>query len=204
MSSTDSVTVWIERIKQGDSAAADALWKRFFPQLVRVARHKLRSAQGGTNDEEDIALSVMKSFFLAAQRQRFPDLSDRDSLWRLLSEMTRRKAVDQIRHGLSKKRGEGRTQGDSRDEGDSCREEGRAGLSQIADDNPTPELAALFADECQRLLSQLPPPLQQLTLAKLEGYTNEEIAQQSSCSLRSVERQLRLIREMWSQEIPRA
>jgi DNA-directed RNA polymerase specialized sigma24 family protein len=36
--------------------------------------------------------------------------------------------------------------------------------------------------------------------AKMEGYTNAEIAQRLACSLRTVERRLELIRNTWQAE----
>jgi DNA-directed RNA polymerase specialized sigma24 family protein len=42
--------------------------------------------------------------------------------------------------------------------------------------------------------------LQVLALAKLRGYENREIAAQSDCSLRTVERRLHLIRRKWEKE----
>ena len=39
--------------------------------------------------------------------------------------------------------------------------------------------------------------LQALAVAKMEGRTNEEIAREMDCSIRTVERQLRLIRKKW-------
>ena len=56
-----SVTHWFEELKQGDSAAAQALWERYFPELVRLARQKLRGAPRRAADEEDVAASAMKS-----------------------------------------------------------------------------------------------------------------------------------------------
>jgi DNA-directed RNA polymerase specialized sigma24 family protein len=41
-----------------------------------------------------------------------------------------------------------------------------------------------------------------LATAKLEGYTNDEIAEQLGCSQRTVERRLHLIRKKWEQEGP--
>jgi hypothetical protein len=94
MSTDDSVTHWFEQIREGDSEAARAIWERYFPELVRLAREKLRGVPRRVADEEDIAASVMKSFFRAAQKGRFPDLADRHELWRLLLQMTARKVVD--------------------------------------------------------------------------------------------------------------
>jgi DNA-directed RNA polymerase specialized sigma24 family protein len=103
MSPEGSITHWIAEIKDGDSAGARGIWERYFPQLVRVARQRLNCRQDPVADEEDIALSVLESFFEGAQNNRFPNLRDRDGLWRLLSEMTRRKAIDYRR--VPKRRG---------------------------------------------------------------------------------------------------
>jgi DNA-directed RNA polymerase specialized sigma24 family protein len=98
MSSEGSVTLWITLAKDGDSAAVDALWQRYFPKLVRLARKKLAGGPRRAADEEDVAQSAFKSFCLAAERGRFPDLAGRDSIWRLLLQMTARKAIDLRRH----------------------------------------------------------------------------------------------------------
>jgi DNA-directed RNA polymerase specialized sigma24 family protein len=64
---------------------------------------------------------------------------------------------------------------------------------------PSPEFAIQVADQLQQLMSRLDEPLlQQIAVAKLEGYRNEEIAQQIGKSTPTVERKLRRIRELWS------
>ena len=57
------------------------------------------------SDEEDVVLSVFDSFYAAAEKGRFPDLSDRDDLWRLLLRMSARKVIDKRRHELRQRRG---------------------------------------------------------------------------------------------------
>src|SRR5262245_52572189 len=79
-----SVTRWLGRLQQADPAAAQRLWERYFPQLVRLAHQKLRGAPQAVADEEDVALSAFDSFCRNAERGRFPELLDRDGLWRLL------------------------------------------------------------------------------------------------------------------------
>ena len=56
-----------------------------------------------------------------------------------------------------------------------------------------------LAEEAERRPAQLPDDLRLIALWKLEGYTNEEIASlpTMNCSVRTVERKLRLIREAW-------
>jgi RNA polymerase sigma factor (sigma-70 family) len=195
--SDGSVTHWFEQIRVGDSVAAEAIWKRYFPELVRLAREKLRGTPRRVADEEDVAASVMKSLFLAAQKGRFPDLADRDDLWRLLLRMTARKVVDLKRREGRKRRGGGRVKGESVLGGADPADEYR-GLAEIIGDVPTPEFAAMMLEERQGLLELLDDAeLEALAVAKMEGYTNEEIAKQLACSVRTVERRLRLIRKKW-------
>jgi len=198
MSTEDSVSRWIDEIQLGKDELAGAIWERYFPQLVRVARQRLSSRQDPVADEEDIALSVLESFFEGAQNNRFPNLRDRDGLWRLLSEMTRRKAIDYLRHSQRQKRDRGKVLGDSAFTGF---ESSQNGIGQVPGNDPTPEFAIILAEACETLLDQLDTELQQLALNKLEGYTNKEIASKLGCSLATVERRLKLIRKKWQREL---
>jgi DNA-directed RNA polymerase specialized sigma24 family protein len=191
-----SITHWIQEIRKGDPVAAQVLWDRYFPELVHLAREKLRGVPRRVADEEDVALSALDSFYRAAQEGRFGELADRNELLRLLLRMTARKAVDLVRRETSQRRGGGQVRGDS----GLCETESAAGEHPLADRARTPELAATVADECRRLLNQLDPDLQALALAKMEGYTNEEIAERFQCSTRTVERRLHLIREIWERQ----
>src|SRR5438309_356545 len=80
-----SVTGWIEGIKVGDAQAAERLWERYFDRLVALARGRLRTKRGlaAVADEEDAALSALDSFYERAGRDKFPQLCNRDDLWRL-------------------------------------------------------------------------------------------------------------------------
>jgi DNA-directed RNA polymerase specialized sigma24 family protein len=200
MSSEGSISHWIEEIKRGNPAAAELIWDHYFPQLVRLARQKLRGVPGRMADEEDVALSALDSFFRAAQRGCFPDLADREGLWRLLFQMIVRKTVDLARYERRQIRGGGRVQGEPSLDGSTsaC---GDQGFAQAPDAGLSPEFAAMMGEQCRRLLQQLEPDLQGLALARMEGYSNEEIAQRMRRSVRTVERRLRLIRRKWEKEV---
>ena len=202
MSTEGSVTRWIAELQCGSSEATQALWERYFPQLLRIARQKLADTPCRVADEEDVALSAMDSFFHAAQQGKFPNLMDRNDLWRLLLQMTARKVVDLKRRETRQRRGGGRVYVESDlHHHDSESNEGM--LSRIVADTPTPEFAAMMAEECCRRLGQLKKPGQQaLALAKMQGFTNREVAQQLGISVATVERRLRLIRKTWKQEPP--
>ena len=77
--SRGSVTGWLDELKEGHEAAAQELWNRYFARLVPLARCRLHGL-GRETDEEDIALSALKSAMLGVQNNRFPDLKDRTGL----------------------------------------------------------------------------------------------------------------------------
>jgi DNA-directed RNA polymerase specialized sigma24 family protein len=198
-----SISQWIVGAQKGDSRAIGALWQCYFERLVRLARGKLAGVSRRAADEEDLALSAFASFCRAAKAGRIPDLADRDGLWRLLIKLTAQKAVDRRRHEGCAKRGGGRVRGELALAHREASDSGGEGLDQIIGDAPTPEFAAIVAEQCSRLLDSLNDDLRPLALAKMEGYTNEEIGGKLDCSLSTVERGLRLIRKIWQQEMDR-
>jgi DNA-directed RNA polymerase specialized sigma24 family protein len=197
MASEGSITRCIALLRQGEGAAAQVIWERYYPQLVRLARQQLADLPRRAADEEDIALSALERFCRAAQEGRYPDLADRHGLWRLLLQITERRVQEQARYERRQRRDSGRVHGET----EGADPSGGRDLDQFADDAPTPELAALMADECRRLLACLEDPgLQALAIAKMDGSANHEIAAKLGCSVRTVERGLKLIRDIWRDE----
>jgi DNA-directed RNA polymerase specialized sigma24 family protein len=75
------------------------------------------------------------------------------------------------------------------------------GLANIESGDPTPDVAAQLAEEFQLLLDRLgSDELRRIAVWKLEGYTNAEIAGRIGCAEVSVQRRLRLIRKILSDE----
>jgi DNA-directed RNA polymerase specialized sigma24 family protein len=197
-----SITEWLGNLREGDQAAAQPLWERYFSKLVTVARTKLRRMRRTTadEDEEDAALSAFNSFCAGAARGKFPQLADRDDLWRLLVVITARKAMAQANRQGRQKRGGGRVVEEAVlfGHGLGNADGSIAGLERIAADGPTPEFAAMMAEECKRLLDALDDEsLKQVAVSRMEGYSNDEIADQLGCARRTVARRLDLIRKTW-------
>ena len=77
------------------------------------------------------------------------------------------------------------------------------GLEQVLGREPTPAFAAQLAEEFERLLAGLgDPTLRAVAVARLDGFTVEEIASRLGCAPRTVERKLQVIRSLWSAEGP--
>ncbi len=195
---TGSVTRFLGGLKAGEPEATRKLWERYFAELVRLARARLRDAPRVVADEEDAALSAFDSLCRGAGQGRFPQLDDRSDLWKVLVTITARKAADIVQHERRRRRGGGRVRTEA-DLAAAALESG--GLAQAPAHEPSPELAALMAEECRRLFDALPDEsLRQVAGMRLEGYTDREIAMQLGCCLGTVARRLRTIRTVWTRK----
>ena len=161
-----------------------------------VCAQEVREGARRSADEEDAALSAFDTFCRRAEQGRFPDLKDRNGLWALLVVLTGRKAANLVRHGCREKRGGRRVQVNSAP-GASNGDTSTVGLEALEGHEPTPEEAALLAEEVENLLDRLADPaLCQVAVMKLEGFTNAEVATRQSCSVPTVERRLAIIRRL--------
>lgn len=197
--SDDAITIWAKNLAAGDESAARQIWNTYFEKLVRLAKAKLGSFPKRMADEEDVAISAMRSFCRAAAAGRYSELEDRNGLWRLLLTITTRKAYRHIRDQKAEKRGGGKVE----DEGafDKLGGDGQVGIGEALGKEPTPELVAMFAEESGRMLEALgDDTLRQIANLKLEGFTNDEIAARLAVTTRTVERKLERIRSKWSKE----
>jgi DNA-directed RNA polymerase specialized sigma24 family protein len=196
MPTSEGVTDWVQRLEAGDREGAQKLWESYYRRLVGLARKKLRDIPRREADEEDIALSAFDSFCRGVEQGRFPCLENRDDLWHLLVVITVRKAADLLTSRRRQRRGGGKVRGESAFAVDDP-EDGR-GIEQAVGKEPSPEFAVAVAEQCEILLRALPKEqLRSIAVWKMEGYTNEQIAERLSCSLATVERKLVLIRATW-------
>jgi RNA polymerase sigma factor (sigma-70 family) len=159
-------------------------------QIENLARPWLVGVSPGVGDAEDVAQSAFHAFCRAAADGRAMELADRDDLWRLLATISRHKATDRIRRELRLRRG-GRAAISSQ------------GLECAEDDAPSPAEAALLRDELALLFERIDangdPTLQVAATMRLEGASNDEIAEQLGCTTRTVQRKLHLVERLWRQ-----
>lgn len=186
-----SISGWIDALKQGDPDAAQVVWERYFDRLVKMAATRLRRSRGAgaADGEESAALSAIDSVCEGARNGKFPRLHDREDLWQVLVMVTARKVSDQIERKAALKRGGGWTAAPGR-------------LDSLQAREPSPEFAAMCADECDRLLGMLKDETyRKVALWKMEGFTREEIGQFLNCSTRTVADRLEVIRKTWEGEL---
>jgi DNA-directed RNA polymerase specialized sigma24 family protein len=194
-----SVTQWIKQL-HGESRdeGIRRLWERYFPRLVRLAEARLRTMNRGPADGEDVALSVFASFYRGATAGRFSDVGSRDDLWKLLVTITARRVLNKLRGECAQKRGGGRVVNESAVTGANSVSEQI--FLDVVSSEPTPEFAAMVAEEFGRRLDSLQDfSLRQIAIWKMEGLTNEEIGARIDRAPRTVANKVKLIRQRWEQ-----
>lgn len=171
-----------------------------FPKLIEIARRTLWSVDRRSEDEDDIVQSAFRRFLCKLKDNRFPDLHTNEQAIGLLKKITRDRAIDLIRSKHAAKRGGGQVRGGSALEN----QFGPAGING-APQRVTSDIQQLVDSEFEWLMGKLGnDELRKIALLRFEAYSNEEIATQLECSIRTVERRLELIRKTWEHHISEA
>ena len=186
----DSFGTWLARLESGNSDATERLWEQYFQRLTTVAKARIPKMRRRVFDEEDVALSALKSFCDGVQNGKYPRLSGEENLWALLVLITKRKAAHRIRDEAAKKRGGGNLQGESAF--------GENGIQGLVKDVPSGEFATQMVEELDHLRELLKDEqLERIALLRMQGLTNAEIAKEMDCVERTIDRRLALIRNIW-------
>ena len=176
----------VRTFQEGDPEAAVPLWNAYFERLVRLALEHLRthSSPDPRADSEDVAISAFHSFCQAVSEGRFPRLEDRHALWTILVVITRRKVFDLVAREHRQKRG-------------GLHERLDAPVELLEARTPGPEEAAIAADLYWNLYARLgTDELRAAAQLHLEGWTVAEIAEFLGCSVSTIDRRLRRVREV--------
>lgn len=191
----NSITQWLQQAQGGDEYARQQIWVRYYERLIRLAKNRIATGNARVSDEEDVVVGAFDAFFRALDEGKFPELADRDGIWRLLVVIADNKANDLYRYENRQKRGGGQIRGhsafiDAGGDGDH--------FEQVPD--PSPDFAMALCCACKELLIPLKPGLRQIAVWKMEGYTNKEIAGELGCVEESIRRKVMLIRSIWSKD----
>ncbi len=180
----------LELLRADDERAVSALWEQYFKRMLFVARKKLGGAQRRVRDEEDIALSAFKSFCLGIRKGRFATRGEDCDLWPLLVTITINKTIDHLRRENRQKR--------------SSENEVAAYATELLSVEDAPELQMITDESFEKLLAALDATgdldLKRLALLKLENCSSAELASELGCTVRTVQRKLKTIREIWQAE----
>ncbi len=198
--SRGTLTLLIDKLKTGDTDSFEQLWANCFTTIVRLARQRLGTSRQRMEDEEDVASEVFQKLYLASVQNKLQELTDRQSLWRLLITMTRNTALDSVGRERAAKRGGGLVRGDSiaDDAGLAEQVPGPSAFDNFISSAPTPASIASLNELVDQWLRKLPDDeSRQIAMFRLEGFNSNEIAARLGLPQRTAERRLQQIRDAW-------
>lgn len=173
----------LERFRQGDGAAATALYQRYAGRLRVVTEARRDRDLAARIDADDILQSAFRSFFRRATEGAY-HVTPGEELWTLLVSITLNKLRSAGEYHRAQKR-------------DTRMTNGTETLLYAAADVRTHDASAVT--ELRWLIAEVIAPLpaaqQRMIHLRLEGYEVAEIAQATGRSKRTVERVLHDFRE---------
>lgn len=189
---SESVTLWIDQLSDGNKQAAEQLWQHISLRLHEFARQKLDPRTRRRYDESDAANSAFHRLCCGLANGRI-EAASRDALWGLLAVITSRKISEQRRYLNRQKRGGGIVRGES-----GFAQFGDAGINAVDGKQLSSDVLAEVSESCNQLLDALPDEtMKQIVLLKFQSATNGEIADELNCTRRTVERKLERILRIW-------
>lgn len=189
-----SITQWLQRLHAGEADAAEEIWNRYYPRVVRLAALQLIKSDDRSIDEEDVAQSTFRTVYLAVMNGKYPDIEDRRDLWRLLlvSTLNRVRRHHRDSHTLKRSVNELVTQDQSR----------RRLIMEISGPDAQAEMADLIETLFRRLDQEDPTgELRQIALLKLEEHSASAIARRLKRRKNHVLQRIRLIRILWEESL---
>ncbi len=183
---TLSDNLLIQRVRAGDEQAAAELYDRYARRVFGLVHGSMSTHLKAQVEAEDIVQSVFKSIFRGVNSGSY-DAPASGTLWQLLAVIAIHKVRRNARRLSAAKRDGGRTQPLTASD-----------TSRVAD--------RLTSDEFERAIREIIEGLDEFEQAvvtlRVQGYSVEEIADQSNRSRRSVERTLQRIRSRLADELP--
>jgi len=179
-----------------DSPAQTELWRRYYDDLIVRVGRRLGRRHSIAEDEEDVALGAMDSFFRGMKDGRYPELRNRGAFWNLLLTIAYRKASKLRKKENALKRGGGTVQNFT---SVAAASDDGVPLDVALEADPTEEEIAVAVEEMTEGLGD--DVLRTIALRRLQGYTDKEIARKLGVAERTVIRKRRRIQAIWQSEL---
>jgi RNA polymerase sigma-70 factor (ECF subfamily) len=176
---------------QESDEAARYLFENYGERLMALARRRISPRLASRVDPEDILQSVFRTFFGRLKDGRF-QIDNPDDLLKLLVRITIHKTLRQIAFHRAAKRDPQQEAAQS--------DQAQDQLLGVHGREPDPEVAITFVDQLDHLLGKLGPQERQILEMRLQGYSNDEIAEKLNIYDRKIRRVFERIRGLAEQE----
>ncbi len=172
----------IEAWRNGDQQAADVIFHRYQSRLLMLVSGKLNERLKKRLDPEDLVMSIMRSAFRVTA-QKDVGFRDETGFWKWLTTVALNKTYNRIDKETTIKADYGKEVGSD---------------SMLADHllaEPTPDDVAGVAELLEKISAKLNDVQAKILLAKLDGLSHAEIAEELGVSTKTVQRNSHAIRE---------
>lgn len=181
----------VAKASAGDQEAARLIVNRYMERLWEAARKRISLRFASRVDPDDVVQSVFRTFFVRNKKGEFV-IHDDDDLCKLLMRITINKTLRQIAKQRAGKRNPEREIGQGPDSGD-C-------LQDISGREPTADEELAFLDHLEHFLGKLSPQERDILEMRLQGHSNEDIAQKLGVYDRKIRRVIERIRKRAEEE----
>ena len=161
-------------VRDGDEDAANILYERYARRVLGLVESKLGAKLRTTTEPEDVVQSVFRSMFRGVQSGNY-EAPPGSTLWNLLAVISVNKLRRRATHQSAQRRDIDRL----------------VSLESVNDGAAIDESSVEFLEICVRETVEHLRPLDRDILAlRIQGFTVDEISEQTSRSCRTVERSL--------------
>ncbi|HEX3150804.1 MAG TPA: sigma-70 family RNA polymerase sigma factor [Gemmataceae bacterium] len=168
--------------RAGDPQAAEELFKRYVDRMRALVASRLRGPMAARLSPDDIVQSVFRTFFEGVAERAYSAPEGRE-LWGLLCVLALNKVRERVAYHQAARRDVRRTLGT---------------IDSLADAEADTRLMSVEVDD---LLSRFRPDDREVIHLRMTGYEITEIADQTSRSLRTIERVLQRARARLAAEL---
>lgn len=188
MADSPEERAFFDLLRQGDAGAHREVVEKFLGRLTTLARKHIGSRMASRVDEEEVALSALRTFFVRVKDGRLV-VRDEDDLCKLLVTITAHKTLHRVAFHKAAKRDPGK----EAEHGPHCQER----LLAVMDRELGPDEQAEFNEQLEHLLARLSPTERKIVELRILGHSNQEIMDQLNLKHdRKIRRLLKHVQEI--------
>lgn len=181
--SKESTLQIIEQMKTGDANAVNRLYELYAEKLISVVQKSISGKFGGRFTSESVVQSAIFSMITRTNKGQFR-FSDDEDFWKLLITIALNKLRKKVEFHQAEKRNPSREVSTE------------AYVAERLSQRNHFEDGIHFKDTLDQLLNRLDERSQNIILAKLEGKTQQEIAEEQGVNEKTIRRAMANIREL--------
>ncbi len=213
MNNTPSQDALPARVIAGNESAWFEMDEMFRSRICHLVEREMNKRYRSREDPDDVAVSVMKSFFQAVERGRYEktDFKHTGALWKLLQKIARTKILKHVEYHEAQKRTpkkEEHVEGELPDLKPTRAQADALGwaIEQALNSQDETESSVLrltlkgylISDIVRIVLENLAPPYPEILALRLQGHTESDIAKKLGIGREAVKYRLLRIQKRLS------